>query len=153
MVNLDTKNISKALVEVSEILMTMDDDEFERIPLDVLDYIEENKDKNYIWKYDESISFDEQNLSEYTLEILTYITMEYILEDEEKRVAKEWFMVSQEVDELNSKNNILKEEKKLESENQVLEKEEIISENLPIVQKKQNIFQRIIEKIRNIFNR
>lgn len=91
---INKQKMRRALVEVSKILLKMDDEEFAKIPFEVLDYIESNKDKSYVWKYDVNLKFEEQKISEYTLEVLTYLCMEYILEGKEQEVAKEWFKVN-----------------------------------------------------------
>ncbi len=94
MENINKTKMRKALVEVSEILLKMNDEEYAKIPFDVLDYIECNKDKSYVWKYNDNLIFEEQKLSEYTLEVLAYLCMEYILEGDEQVVAKEWFKMN-----------------------------------------------------------
>lgn len=79
------EDLDKRLVEVEYILKKLDDEYINKIPQEVWDYITENKDENYIFKYDDDKTLAEQNLSIDTISILTYINMEYLLEEEAKR--------------------------------------------------------------------
>ena len=79
------EEINKRLTEVDYILKKLDNKYINKIPQDVWDYITENKDKNYVFKYDDDKTLAEQNLSIDTISILTYINMEYLLEEEAKR--------------------------------------------------------------------
>lgn len=79
------EDLNKRLVEVEYILKKLDDEYIKKIPQEIWDYIEENKDKNYIFNYDENKTLVEQNLSIDTISILTYINMEYLLGKEQKK--------------------------------------------------------------------
>ena len=79
------EEINKRLVEVASILKKLDDEYINKIPQEVWDFITENKDENYVFKYDDNKTLAEQNLSIDTISILTYINMEYLLEEEAKR--------------------------------------------------------------------
>ena len=79
------EEINKRLVEVDCILKKLDDEYINKIPQEVWDFITENKDENYFFKYDDNKTLAEQNLSIDTISILTYINMEYLLEEEAKR--------------------------------------------------------------------
>ena len=79
------EEINKRLVEVDCILKKLDNKYINKIPQDVWDFITENKDENYVFKYDDNKTLAEQNLSIDTISILTYINMEYLLEEEAKR--------------------------------------------------------------------
>lgn len=79
------EEINKRLVEVECILKMLDNKYITKIPQEVWNYIDENKDKDYIFKYDNNRTLNEQNLNIDTISILTYINIEYLLEDDEKR--------------------------------------------------------------------
>ena len=79
------EDLNKRLVEVEYILKKLDDEYIKKIPQEIWDYIEENKDKNYIFNYDKNKTLVEQNLSIDTISILTYINMEYLLGEEQKK--------------------------------------------------------------------
>lgn len=79
----------KCLVQVYEILNHLDDEEIIKIPESVIKNIEEKKDKNYTWIYDETKSLVEQDLDRKTVAILSYINIEYLLNEEEKEMLEE----------------------------------------------------------------
>ena len=79
------EDISKRLVEVEYILKKLDDEYIKKIPQEIWDYIEENKDKNYIFNYDKNKTLVEQNLSIDTISILKYINMEYLVDEKDKK--------------------------------------------------------------------
>lgn len=79
------ENLNKRLVEVEYILKKLDDEYKKKIPQEIWDYIDTNKDKEYVFDYDQSKALVEQNLSIDTISILTYINMEYLLDQEQKK--------------------------------------------------------------------
>lgn len=74
----------KCLVEVDEVLNHLSKEELNKIPEDVLKGIKKHKDKEYMWKYDESKQLEEQKFDRNTIVILSYINMEYLLSKEQK---------------------------------------------------------------------
>lgn len=80
---------NKRLVEVSIILNHLKKSDYDKIPKEVIDIIEKNKDKEYIWKYDETKDLKNQNVSKDTIAILSYINMQYLLNEEQKKFAQE----------------------------------------------------------------
>lgn len=78
-------NYGKSFVEVDEILKYLSQDDFNKIPEDVIKIIRENKDKNYIWKYDKTKKLKDQNIDDVTVAILSYINIEYLLNDSQKK--------------------------------------------------------------------
>ena len=79
----------KCLVELDAVLEHLVEDELEKIPLEIRKSIKREKDKNYVWKYDESKILSEQNLNRKTIAILSYLNMEYLLNDEQKKLMDE----------------------------------------------------------------
>lgn len=78
----------KRLVELYEVLKYMSEEDKAKLPQDLKDAIENGRDENYTWNYDESKSLAEQDLHPDTVAMLTYINMEYILTDEQKENVK-----------------------------------------------------------------
>ena len=89
----------KCLVELYEILKYLAEEEFEKIPKDIIKAIEKEKDTQYVWKYDESKSLNEQNINRQTIAILSYINMKYLLNEEQKKVMKQLHDFNTEKDE------------------------------------------------------
>lgn len=87
---------SKRLVEVDEILNYLIKEDYEKIPKEIIQAIKENKDKNYTWKYDETKTLKEQKISRETISILSYINMEYLLNEEQKKLMKKIHQLNQE---------------------------------------------------------
>lgn len=78
----------KCLVQLDEILKYLSDENLQKIPNDIKESIKSEKDKNYIWKYDESKALNEQNLDRKTIVILSYLNMEYLLNTKQKEFIK-----------------------------------------------------------------
>lgn len=83
------EDLNKRLVEVEYILKKLDDKYIKKIPQEIWNYIKDNKDKNYVFDYDDNKILVEQNLNIDTISILTYINMEYLLSEEQKKEMKE----------------------------------------------------------------
>ena len=80
---------SKCLVEVDEVLKYLNPEELIKIPDNVRKAITDNKDKNYEWKYDESKKLEDQNLNRKSIAILSYLNMEYLLNDEQRKLMEQ----------------------------------------------------------------
>lgn len=79
----------KCLVELDEILKYIDKEDLEKIPEDIRNAIAEKKDKEYKWKYDETKELKDQNIHRKTVAMLSYLNMEYLLNDEQKELMKQ----------------------------------------------------------------
>ena len=60
-----------------------------KIPYEIRKAIHEEKNKNYNWTYDESKNLNEQNIDRKTIAILSYLNMEYLLDEEQKKLMEE----------------------------------------------------------------
>lgn len=89
---------NKRLVEVDEILKHLSQRDYNKIPEDIREAIEKNKDKEYKWKYDDAKKLKEQDVPDDTIAILSYINMEYLLNEEQKKFVES-------LHEFNEKNN------------------------------------------------
>lgn len=83
--------LSKSLVEVEEVLKYLVEDEKRKIPREVFDFINKNKDNIYEWKIDKSKKLQEQNLSDEAVAILAYINMKYLLNSEQKELMEQFY--------------------------------------------------------------
>ncbi len=159
---IDKTKVKMALTEVEAILNELSMQEFNKIPDEVIDFIDENKDTDYKWEYDYDKSLENQNLSEYTLEILAYINNEYLLSDEQKKVMEDIFELNNKkerkdvvsVSTITFKNaNELFERNKEEFECQY--NNETITDNskLPIaINNKENVFTKILKALKKFFH-
>lgn len=88
-------DFSKRLVELDELLNFLSYEELLKIPQELLKMIKENKDENYTWKYNKSLSLIEQSLNKDTLSMLSYITITYLLSDDEKDLAMKFLEINE----------------------------------------------------------
>ena len=97
-------DISKRLVEVDEILNYLSAEELNKIPEDVRAIISENKDSEYVWTYDVSKTLQEQDVSSDTISILSYLNMEYLLNDRQKEIMNQIYTIAdKEIEKIKSK--------------------------------------------------
>ena len=145
---------NKRLVEVDEILNYLSEEDLLKIPEEVRNTIKKNKDKEYFWKYDETKPLKEQDVSRDTIAFLSYLNMEYLLNEKQKE-----FM--QQLHELNEKKleeakaekygveDLFKRNKPQQEEQKETEQEQELS----LVKYKENFFTKVISKIKNFFAR
>ncbi len=77
--------LGKVLVEVEAVLERLQDENKQKIPQKVWDFIRNNKDNSYIFKYDDTKPLEEQKLRLDTCSMLMYLNREYLLNEEEKK--------------------------------------------------------------------
>lgn len=71
-------NYNEACAEVSTILSYLNKNEYDKIPSNVIEVIEKNKNKDYIFEFDESVELREQKLLEETRAILFNLFRDYL---------------------------------------------------------------------------
>lgn len=140
---------NKRLVEVDEILNYLSKDDLLKIPEDLRQIIKHNKDKEYIWKYDETKELKDQNLNRDTIAFLSYLNMEYLLNEEQKHLMEQ-------IHQFNEKALEEKREQQYNSNDLFKVKPDIIEESMNIKQNeliiyKENIFSKILNKLKNFF--
>lgn len=79
---------AKCLVELDEILKYLAEDDLKKIPYDIRKTISERKDKQYKWKYDETKDLSQQKINRKTIAMLSYLNMEYLLNEEQKKLMQ-----------------------------------------------------------------
>lgn len=84
----DKNEIKKALVEVKVIINKLSRENYLKIPDNIISYIEKNMDNDYVYEYDEKKELGEQTLNRYTLPILAYINMEFLLNKKQRVFMK-----------------------------------------------------------------
>lgn len=143
---------NKRLVEVDEILNYLSEEDLLKIPEEVRNTIKENKDKEYFWQYDETKPLKDQEVSRDTIAFLSYLNMEYLLNEKQKEYM-------QQLHELNEKKleeakaekygaeDLFKRNKPQQEEPKETEQEQELS----LVEYKENFFTKMISKIKNFF--
>lgn len=141
---------NKRLVEVDEVLNYLSDEDLEKIPEEIRNLIKENKDKDYVWQYDETKPLKEQGLNRDTIAFLSYLNMEYLLNEEQKKLMEQIHKFNEEKAEAEKQNkystqDLFKDKKEIKS--QITEN----TKNTQMIVVKENFFTRIINKIKSLF--
>lgn len=115
------KEVNKRLVEVEYILKKLENQYLEKIPQKIWNYLDKNKDKNYIYKYDDTKMLKENNLNIDTIAILTYINIKYLLDENQKNelnalIIKDRIIEDEEKRKLYNTDDIFKNVKKENNE-------------------------------------
>ena len=145
---------NKRLVEVDEILNYLSEEDLLKIPEDVRKVIKENKDKEYVWEYDETKPLKDQNVSRDTIAFLAYLNMEYLLNEEQKQLMQQIYELNEKkleeakaekygIEDLFKRNKPQLEEPK--------ETEQIQEQAL--VEYKESLFTKMINKIKSFFKK
>ncbi len=145
---------NKRLVEVDEVLKYLSEEDLSKIPEEIRQLIKDNKDKEYVWEYDDTKPLKEQNLNRDTIAFLSYLNMEYLLNEKQKQYMEQ-------LHELNEKK--LEEERAekyktgdLFKRNKMRQEERVETEQVQeqaLVEYKESLFTKIINKIKNFFTR
>lgn len=141
-------NYKKALVEVDAVLSCLDYNEYKKIPANIIDAIENNKDEEYMYDYDEELEYEDWSLMPETKAILYNIFKKYLATEEQRKYLQQkerlenYKIESEKIKRYNSENLFKKEKevKKVEQE-----------ENNELIVKRDSSFKRILEKLKSIF--
>ena len=80
---------AKCLVQLDEILTYLSEEDINKIPNEIRQNIKNKKDTNYIWNYDTTKSLIEQKIDRKTIAMLSYLNMEYLLSEEQKKLMEQ----------------------------------------------------------------
>lgn len=149
---------ANAYTEVLDILKYISKEDYEKIPKSKIKVFEENSNKNYNFTYDENKTLDEQNVSEITKVIIAILFRDYWATKEQRYII---IKKQQEIKDQKQKELMVKFEQNKNISEKDLKKVNVASDldididyargtNLETY-KEENIFKRIISKIRGIF--
>lgn len=143
MVNLEYAN---AYSEVLEILKHISQEDYNKIPKEKIMFFQTNYNKEYNFTYDMNKTLDEQNVSKKAKTIIAILFRDYWATDtqREKIKAKEKYDRKIKEQEKYNPNNIFKPKETINNYE---------SSNFPIEIKKENLIQKILKFIKNIFRR
>ena len=136
-----------AYTEVYEIIKQLDEEEYNKIPSEVIKAIEENRNTEYEFDLDEDIELKEQELLPETKAILFNIFRDYLSTPEQK----------EKIIKMQAEERLKNEQKKAKQYNSDLfaNKQKVQSverEHIELIEYKENIFKRIFNKIRQFFH-
>ena len=145
-------NSSLAYSEVCTILNMLEDEYKERVPKNVMDFFEEERDKEYNPIIDVNIPLEKQNLKRKTLVLLAILNLNYWCDsEEEKQEILDSFAKNEELKRIKEKE--LTENYNINNLFKKIENNENKTEVSLIEYKKQNFIQKIILKIKSLFRR
>ena len=144
---------NKRLVEVDVVLNHLSDSDYNKIPKEVIQAIKDNMDEEYIWEYDETKELKDQGLSRETIAFLSYINMEYLLNDKQKEYMQNLYQINEQEKLKEEYSNDVKydysnlfkrnHEEKMEPTTKVEEKSLIVY--------KEGFFTKLVNKIKSFF--
>jgi len=141
---------ANAYTEVYEILSCLNNEEYLKIPEELIEVFEENRNLEYEYEINDEQDLSKQPMLKETKAILLNVFRDYLATPEQNQKIKQWLKEDREY---------LEKQKQEQYNSNVFEKnkkdEKINNEGsitvLPVVIKKQSIFYRIINKIKSIF--
>ena len=143
---------ANAYTEVLEILKNISQEEYNKVPKERINLFEHNANKEYIFNYDSNKTLEEQNVSKTARAIIAILFRDYWATDEQRdRIKTFQNNKKQQIEEENRtkyNTDILKNKTYIDSESKFEQ-----TENMQLVQYKENIFKKILSKIKNIFSR
>lgn len=139
-------NTSRAYSEVYEFINSLGNEYKNKLPKKIYLTIQDNRDKNYIPKYEINQSVDNNTFSKEALALISALNLQYWCEDvEEKDRLKKVYTENQKLEnEKYSYENLFKNNK---TEEQIQEEKQ--SENVQMIEyKEENVFQKVFNKIK-----
>lgn len=82
-------NYNKAYVEVLEVLKYIPKEDFEKVPKDIIETLENKKDKEYKYELNKNVAFENQILMKETKAILANFFRDYWATPEQRNAIKE----------------------------------------------------------------
>lgn len=141
---------SVAYSEVFEIINQLEDDLVNKIPQKLIEFLDEERDKNYSSKIDINIPLNEQKINRNTMVLLTILNLNYWCETKEEK--QELLKILNENEE-----KVKQKERQLKEGNfNNLFKENVneIENNTDLVQyKKESLIQKLFHKIKKLLNK
>ena len=136
-----------AYTEVYEIIKQLDEEEYNKIPSEVIKAIEENRNTEYEFDLDEDIELKEQELLPETKAILFNLFRDYLSTPEQKEK-----IIKMQVEERRKNEQNKSEQYNLDIFANKPKNRDIREEHIELIEYKENIFKRILNKIRQFFH-
>ena len=144
---------ANAYVEVLEVLNNMSEEDYNKIPKNIIKVFETNKNENHIFKYDFDKDFNEQGLSKQAKLILANLFRDYwATETEKKEIIAKQNYARQKVEEEKRKKydpDVFKNKRKIIATEEIKKVSEEV--NIIEIEQEESILQKIINKIKSIF--
>lgn len=138
---------SKAYTEVLEIINYFPEKDYNKIPVNEIEYYKDNMDKNYKFKIDPKVDLSKQHISKEANAVMVTIFRDFFATEEQKEKIKE-------ILELNNSKAEQEKRKKYNPDdifkNKMQEQVGIVKENMPIEVKKEKFFNKFINYIKGL---
>ena len=144
---------TKCIVELDEILNYLLLENLEKIPLEIRNSIKEHKDKEYIWKYDETKELKEQKLDRKTIAMLSYLNMEYLLNKEQKEYMQNLHKLNEQKIEKEKQKKYNPDSLFKNRKSDTIQEIETINENVAMVEYKESVYKKFLNKIKMLFRK
>ena len=136
-----------AYTEVYEILEQLDEEEYNKIPSEVITAIRKNRNTEYEFDLDEDIELKDQELLPETKAILFNLFRDYLSTSEQKEK-----IIKMQAEERQKNEQNKAEQYKSDVFANKQKKTNIKEEHTELIEYKENIFKRILNKIRQFFH-
>ena len=141
---------ANAYTEVYEILNCLDEEEYSKIPKELLEVFEENRNLDYEYEVNEEQDLLKQPMLKETKAILLNIFRDYLATPEQKQKIKQWLQADRSYIERQKQEKYNSNVFKNKTRDEKIDNEES-NTVLPVEIKKQSIFQKIINGLKRIF--
>ena len=156
------ENYRNAFSEVSVILEHLRKEDYDKISDDMIQAIESNKNDDYVFTLEKDIELKDQNLMPETRAILFNLFYDYYADEKQKQIIQDiWRAQNRKediekqgkysLDVFKSKNNNKIDELLSEDNYSSVNNININTEVNQLVNKKENIFTKIVRKIKKLF--
>ena len=150
---IEMKEMNKRLCEVEYILSKLEKSYQEKIPKEIWQFINENKDKTYVYNYDDNKKLIDNNIHIDTIAILTYINIQYLLNEEQKKLINNKLLNDNSIFEnkMREKYNPDNLFKKRTKQEETIE--HTVTNEVAMVKYNESLFKKIWNKILSIFKK
>ena len=146
-----TNTYNKACTEVLQIINYLSDEEYNKIPKDIIIYLEENKDFAHSFEIDTDVGLLENSIMEEAYAILVALYKNYFINDRQKTVLNELLINNQKKKEEEKAKHYHNED--LFKNNKIKTEQTEVTENVALVKYNENVFVRFWNRIKSIFKK
>ncbi len=147
---MNKENYGKAFKEVYMILKSVGEEIQYKVPTKLLEFIEENMDKDYFFILDDTISLEEQSFMDETLGIISLIWRDYLCTNEERE------KITKKDEEIQNKIEKERREKydpdDLFSNKISNQQNQALQQKVSLIEVKESFFTKLIKKLKDIFH-
>ena len=143
---------ANAYTEVYEILNCLNEEDYKKIPADLIEVFEEYRNIDYDYEVNDEQDLSKQPMLKETRAILLNIYRDYLATSDESKMIKEWMQADREYLE-KQKIEKYKQNKQLQNNNasfQIYKADQ--SNSLPVESKNQVFYRQVIDRIKQYLN-